>query len=57
MNVVESVYGSVEGWTFAQCHQSCSKLKYIPVYECGRKCIRILFKAYQDALPEDESSI
>ena len=37
--------------------KAVQKLKYIPVYECGRKCIRILFKAYQDALPEDESSI
>ena len=29
------------------------KLKYITVYECGGKCIRSLFKGYQDALPEN----
>ena len=26
------------------------------MYECGRKCIRSLFKEYKDALPEEEGS-
>ena len=33
------------------------KFKYIPVYECGSKGIRSLFKEYQDSLLEDEGSI
>ena len=36
---------------------ACHKFKNIPVYERGGKCIRILFKEYQDELPEDEGSI
>ena len=30
------------------------KFKNIHAYECGGKCIQILFKYYQDALPEDK---
>ena len=33
------------------------KFKNIPYYERGGKCIQSLFKAYQDALPEDLRSI
>ena len=33
------------------------KFKNIPVYECSGKCIKSLFKEYQDALPEEKCSI
>ena len=33
------------------------KFKNIHVYERSGKCIQILFKEYQDTLPEDECSI
>ena len=33
------------------------RFKIIHVYERGGKCIRSLFKEYQDTLPEDEGSV